>query len=60
MKTLNTIQTLSKIGKIFSKFIYICCIIGICGCAVGTVAMLIGTEVLKIGGVSLHSILETG
>ncbi len=26
MKTLNTIQTLSKIGKVLSKIIYICAI----------------------------------
>lgn len=59
MKTLDTIQAFSKIGKIFSKFIYICCIIGICGCAVGAVAMFIGADTLKLGGMTLHSILET-
>lgn len=59
MKTLQIIQTLSKIGKIISKIVYICCIIGFCGCAVGVVAMLIGEESLKIGGVTLHSILQT-
>lgn len=59
MKTLDTIQTLSKIGKILSKIIYICCIVGICGCAVGIIAMFIGTESFKLGGVTLHSILET-
>lgn len=59
MQTLEIIQTFSKVGKIFSKFIYICCIIGVCGCAVGTVAMLVGTDTIKFGGVTLHSILET-
>lgn len=59
MKSLKTIQTLSKIGKVFSKIIYICCIVGICGCAVGIVAVLVGGEALKIGGVTLHSILQT-
>lgn len=58
MKTLNTIQTLSKIGKILSKIVYICCIVGFCGCAVGIAAMLIGAETVKLGGVTLHGILE--
>lgn len=59
MKTLNTIQTLFKIGKILSKIIYICCIIGFCGCVVGSIAMLIGGEAVKLGGVTLHNILQT-
>lgn len=58
MKALNTIQIFCKIGKIFSRIINILCIVGICGCAAGIAAMLIGTETLKIGGVTLHSILE--
>lgn len=56
--TLDTIQILSRIGKVLSKIIYICCIVGICGCAVGAAAMCIGTKTLKIGGVTLHSMLE--
>lgn len=59
MKTLDIIQKLFKVGKIFSKIIYICCIVGFCGCAVGAVAMIVGAETLKIGGVTLHGILET-
>lgn len=58
MKTLKIIQTLSKIGKIMSKIIYICCIVGICGCAVGIIAMIVGAETVKLGGMTLHSILE--
>lgn len=58
MKTLETIQTLSKIGKIFSKIIFICCIVGLCGCGVGLMALLIGADVVKFGGLTLHSILE--
>lgn len=59
MKTLNTIQTLSKIGKILSKIVYICCIVGFVGCIVGIASVLVGAEALKLGGVTLHSILET-
>lgn len=59
MKTLSTIQILSKIGKILSKIAYICCIVGLCGCAVGIVALLVGAETVKLGGMTLHSILES-
>lgn len=59
MKTLNAIQTLCKIGKIFSKIINVCCIVGFCGCGVGVVALLIGGNAIKLGGVTLHSILQT-
>lgn len=59
MKTLNTIQTLSKIGKILSKIVYICCIVGLIGCAVGAVAVCIGAGAVKIGGTTLHDILQT-
>lgn len=59
MKTLNTIQKLSKIGKILSKIIFIFCIIGFCGCIVGILSMALGAPTLKIGGVTLESILNT-
>lgn len=59
MKTLKNIQTLSKIGKILSKIIYICCIVGFAGCVVGIIAMMIGGQAVKIGGMTLHSILQT-
>lgn len=58
MKTLNTIQTLSKIGKILSKIVYICCIVGFCGCVAGIIAMSVGSNVIKLGGMTLHGIIE--
>lgn len=58
MKTLNTIQTISKIGKILSKIIYICCIIGVAGCIVGMVSIpFADTGVLKIGGVTISGLI---
>ncbi len=39
MKTLNTIQKLSKIGKVLSRSAFIFCIIGFCGCIVGILSM---------------------
>lgn len=59
MKTLNTIQTLSKVGKVMSKIVSAFCIVGFVGCIVGMIAMGIGAESVKLGGVTLESILET-
>ena len=58
MKTLNTIQKLSKIGQILSKTICIFCIIGFCGCIIGIFSIAIGAPTLKIGGITLESILS--
>lgn len=58
MKSLKTIQTLSKIGMILCKIIYICCIIGAAGCAVGMVSLpLADTGIFKIGGVSIRTLI---
>ena len=58
MKTRNTIQTLAKIGKIISKIIYVCCIVGFCGCIVGIVSLAVGAETFKLGGVTIHGMIE--
>lgn len=58
MKTLNIIQTLSKIGKVFSKIIFICGIIGAVGCAVGMVSLpFADTGIFKIGGVTIYGLI---
>ncbi len=58
MKTLNTIQGLAKIGRILSKIIFIFCIVGSCGCAVGIVSLAVGVEVFKLGGVTIRGLIE--
>lgn len=58
MKTLQIIQTLAKVGKILSKIVFICCIVGLCGCGVGILALIIGGEAVELGGVTLHSLLQ--
>ena len=58
MKTLNTIQKLSKIGQVLSRIVFAFCIIGFCGCIVGILSMALGAPTLKIGGVTLESILS--
>lgn len=58
MKSLKTIQTLSKIGKVLSKINYIFCLIGAIGCAVGLVSLPFADQgIFKIGGVSIHSLI---
>ncbi len=57
-KTLKTIQVLSKIGRILSKTAFVCCIVGFCGCVVGIISLAAGFEAVKIGGVTIKSILQ--
>ncbi len=54
MKTLKTIQTLAKIGKILSKIVFILCLVGGIGCIVG-ILCLAG---LSLGGVTVHGMIE--
>lgn len=59
MKSLKVIQTLCKLGKIFSKIVFICAIIGCAGCLVGIVALIAAGDLsVKIGGVSLENLLR--
>lgn len=58
MNTLNTIQTLSKIGRVLSKLVYICCVIGAVGCAVGMASLpFADSGILKIGGVTIYGLI---
>lgn len=58
--SLKTIQKLNKVGKVLSKIVFICCLVGAIGCIIGIVsAALMGADaVLKIGGVSVYSLIE--
>lgn len=59
MESLKTIQTLSKLGKVFSKILFICCIIGVVSCVVGMMSLPFGdTKGLKIGGMTIHGFIE--
>lgn len=58
MKTLNTIQILSKIGKILSRISYICCLIGVIVCAVGLAGLPFADRgIFKIGGVTIYGLI---
>lgn len=57
MKTLKTIQTLARIGKILSKICFILSLVGAGICIVGLICLpLGGEEILKIGGITLHGL----
>ena len=58
MKSLQIIQTISKIGKVISTIVFICCIVGFCMCIVGLVTTALGVTAVKLGGVTLQSILQ--
>ena len=58
MKTLNAIQKLFKLGKALSSVMFVFCVVGFCGGAVGMLSMAAGAPPLKIGGVTLRSILK--
>ena len=59
MKTLNTIQKLARLGKILSKIAFVFSVIGAVGSVVGIISMALGAWKLQLGGISLHSILQT-
>ena len=55
-KSLHTIQVLAKTGKILSKIVFICCLVGGIGCCVGLAALL-GLQGLVIGGVDVTGLI---
>ncbi len=58
MKSLNTIQTISKIAKVFSSILFVFSIVGFCLCTVGILSMAFDIESFKLGGVTFESILQ--
>ena len=59
VKTLGTIQKLSHIGKILCKVIFICSIVGFCFCIAGMLSMAVGAKDLKLGSVTLKSLIQS-
>lgn len=58
-KTLHIIQKFAKLGKVLCKIVTICCIVGAVGCLIGIISLSLGDfEAVKIGGVTIHSIIE--
>ncbi|MDO4492971.1 MAG: hypothetical protein Q4C53_03680 [Clostridia bacterium] len=60
-KTLETIQKLSKAGRILSKIVFICCVIGMIGCAVGGISLALIPDGLTVGNIHIigvHGLIE--
>ena len=58
MRSLSTIQRLSKIGKVLSKIAFIFSVIGFCGCIAGLLSLNFGNgSLIKIGSVTLHGLI---
>ena len=61
MKTLKTLQTLSKIGRVLSTIVFVFCIVGAIGCAIGIVGLaFIPEEGFKLGDMTIKGLVEKG
>lgn len=58
MKTLNTIQTLSKVGKVLCRIIFVFCLVGFIGSIVGIICLACIPEGIRIGGVTIKGLIE--
>ena len=58
MKTLKTIQTLAKIGKILSKIVFVFCIVGLCLCVAAVCVLSLGAGTMKVGDVTVDGLIE--
>lgn len=58
MKTLQTIQTLFNVGRILCKIIFVFCLVGGIGCALGITCLAVIPEGIKIGGTTIHGLIE--
>ena len=58
MKTLDTIQRLSRLGRLLSKIAFILSAVGFCGCIAGLISLRLGGgDLIRIGGVTLHGLI---
>lgn len=58
MKTLNTIQKLSRLGRIFSRIIYVASLVGAILCAFGIFGLVAIPENFKLGGTTIRGLIE--
>ena len=58
MKTLETIQRFSRLGRTLSKAAFVLAVIGFCGCVLGIFSLALGSDgAIHWGGVTIHGIL---
>lgn len=61
MKSLDTLQKLSRIGRVLSKIVFVFGVIGFCGCAAGLISLCFANgRLVQIGGVTLHGLVDLG
>lgn len=57
--SLKTIQVLARIGRVLSKIVWICCIVGAAGCLIGIASLAAGIDgAFKIGDVTIYGLIE--
>ena len=57
-KTLDTIQTLAKIGRVLSKIVFIFSLIGAIGCAAGILSVRFLPESIQLGKTTIQGLVE--
>ena len=61
MKTLKTLQSLSKLGKVLSTIVFILSIVGAAMCAIGIPCLaLIPEEGFRLGDMTIKGLVEKG
>ncbi len=58
MKTLDYLQTLSKIGKVLSKIVFVCSVIGVFACILGIILLSVCNGFFLFDGNSVEDILK--
>lgn len=56
--TLRIIQTAARIAEIVAKVIKVVCIVASCLCLAGLICLGFGSNVLELGGITLHGLIE--
>ena len=58
VNTLKTLQVLARIGKILSKIVFIVCLVGGIFCILGIISLAIIPDGIRIGGTTVHGLVE--
>ncbi|MBQ6043109.1 MAG: hypothetical protein IJL41_03080 [Clostridia bacterium] len=57
-KTLKTIQTLCKVGRILSKITFIICLVGAALCVAGIISLALIPEGIKFDGLTIQGLVQ--
>ncbi len=55
MRSLKTIQSLAKVGRVLSSIVFICCIVAFC---ISLVGLVMGDTALKAGSVTIQGVID--